>query len=143
MSFSTQTLPQFLLFAAGTVFGGLVAFFTWGMLTPGDPSARFLPFDLPYEDKILHFVAFAMMAIPAGVVLPRRYLGFICMSLVALAAGMEFAQGAGGVGREASLKDFIASAAGAGMACVFVLYARRAYGRMRDRQLENVASAAE
>lgn len=143
MSISSQTLPQFLLFAAGTVFGGLVAFFTWGMLTPGDPSQSFLPFNLPYQDKILHFVAFGMMAVPAGIVLPRRYLGFICMSLIALAGGMELAQEASGLGREGSMKDFIASGLGAGLACFAVLIVRRAFGRYRDKQNSTVYSAAE
>ncbi len=140
---SSRTLPQFILFAAGTVFGGLVAFFTWGMLSPGDPSSAFMPFEIPYQDKFLHFVAFAIMALPAGIVLPRRYLGFICMSLIALAAGMEFAQHASGVGRQASLFDFIASSLGAGLAGLLVLYSRRAYGRYRQKQSKNEAFAAE
>ncbi|WP_382167270.1 hypothetical protein [Hirschia litorea] len=137
---SSQTLPQFLLFAAGTVFGGLVAFFTWGMLSPGDPSAAFLPTIVPHQDKFLHFIAFGMMAFPAGIVLPRRYLGFVLMSLVALAAGMEFAQDASRLGRQSSWVDFLASSLGALVACAFLLLCRRAYGRKRDKQ---TISAAE
>ncbi len=140
MSISSQTLPQILLFAAGTVFGGLVAFFTWGMLSPGDPSQSFLPIFMPHQDKFLHFVAFGMMAFPAGIVLPRRYLGFVLMSLIALAAGMEFAQAASNTGRQSSWIDFWASSIGALSACTFLLICRRAYGRVREKQ---AVSAAE
>jgi VanZ family protein len=123
MIVSSKNIPQIGLFAAGTVFGGLVAFFTWGMLTPSDPSMSFLPFRLPYHDKIMHFVAFGMMVVPAGLVLPRRYLSFVLMSMVALAAGMEFAQEVSSVGRTGSIKDFIASVMGGGAAvlCVWAL----------------------
>lgn len=114
MKMTPNTFAHLAMFLAGTIFGGLIAFFTWGMLSPGDPSKAFLPDFLPYQDKVLHFVAFAMMAVPACLVLPRRFSAFVFVSMVALAAGMEVAQSVSNLGRESSFTDFAASAIGGG-----------------------------
>lgn len=141
MNFRSQSFPQILLFGAGMVFGGLIALFTWGMLRQDDPASSLFWFELPHQDKILHFVAFGMMAVPAGLVLPRRYLGFIFMCMTALAAGMEIAQEASNMGRTGSVYDFIASTLGALVACAGLLFLRRMLSRKFDTNTDNIAEA--
>merc|ERR1711916_120542 len=109
---------QMFLFVSGALFGGMLAFFCWGMLTPGDPSKTLLPDLVPHQDKVLHFIAFGMMAAPSAAAFPRSRIAFLVMSFVALAGGVEVAQAVGGSGRSGSWIDFACSAAGAILACI-------------------------
>ena len=105
--------PQFLLALAGLATGVFIAFFCWAMLVPlGDTPPLF-----PFEDKVKHFVAFGLMAGPAALMFSRHQLIFVFTTMATLAAGIEIAQGASGLGREPSFWDFIAGAAGAACAC--------------------------
>jgi VanZ family protein len=90
----------------------VIAYFS--LVPPGETPAPQI------SDKIRHFGAYAMLAIPTAMWLaPRR----IAPAIIAGAWGiaMELAQGLAGTGREASIGDALANMAGAG-AGVFLVW---------------------
>ncbi len=112
--FNADRYPnQTLVFAMGAVCGALIAFFMWAMLLPVDPSPQMFP----QADKLKHFVAFGLMAGPGALILPRRYLGFVLMSSIFMAGGVEIVQHVSNLGRQGSVADFVAGAIGACVAC--------------------------
>lgn len=97
-----------MLAIAGVVFGSLL-------------PARDLP-QVAVSDKLEHFLAYAALA--AGAVqLYRRRLswGAVCVVLVFLGIGLEYLQGAMGMGRTADRADALANTAGVlmGLATAF------------------------
>lgn len=90
----------------------LIAYFS--LVPPGETPAPQI------SDKIRHFGAYAMLAIPTAMWLaPRR----IAPAVIVAAWGivMEIAQGLAGTGREASIGDALANTAGAS-AGVFLIW---------------------
>lgn len=90
----------------------LIAYFS--LVPPGETPAPQI------SDKIRHFGAYAMLAIPTAMWLaPRRIAPAVIVAMWGIA--MEIAQGLAGTGREASLGDALANTAGAG-AGVFLIW---------------------
>ncbi|HAY08260.1 MAG TPA: VanZ family protein [Hyphomonas sp.] len=95
----------------------LIAYFS--LVPPGETPAPQI------SDKIRHFGAYVMLAIPAAMWLaPRR----IAPAVIVAAWGivLEIAQGLAGTGREASIGDALANTAGACAGVFFIwMVARR------------------
>ena len=113
MTHTTNRPPLALIYAFGVLTGALIAFAMWGMLVPSDPT----PHMFPQQDKLLHFIAFGVMAGPAALVLPARFVGFMLAAIVTLAGGVEVIQAVSNMGRQGDIADFLASALGAVVAC--------------------------
>jgi len=88
----------------------MAAIATWLMLQPAQSGT--LP-PVPHIDKLAHFVAFFLIALPAIVVHPTRWL-WIVLAASALGGMIEIIQPWFGRGRE--FADFMADVAGALMA---------------------------
>lgn len=74
--------------------------------------ARELP-PLGVSDKLEHFVAYAALSAGAVQLYARRLSwGFVCVLLVLLGIGLEYAQGAMGLGRSADRMDALANTTG-------------------------------
>lgn len=89
----------------------LIAYFS--LVPPGETPAPQI------SDKIRHFGAYVMLAIPAAMWLaPRR----IAPAVIVAAWGivLEIAQGLAGTGREASIGDALANTAGACAGVFFI-----------------------
>lgn len=90
----------------------VIAYFS--LVPPGETPAPQI------SDKIRHFGAYAMLAIPTAMWLaPRRMAPAVIAGVWGIA--MEIAQGFAGTGREASIGDALANMAGAG-AGVFLVW---------------------
>lgn len=87
----------------------MVAAVVWVSLTPTPPRGP----DLPASDKLLHALTYFILAAWFGVLYPatRRLLA-VGAALIALGAGLELAQGLGGI-REPSWLDALANTLGA------------------------------
>ena len=92
----------------GVVSGLGMALAAWLFIAPdmGPPPA------IPFQDKIFHAVAFACLAGPGVLVLPRRYLWFWVAHMVALGGGIELVQARGDEGRSGDVLDFAADVVG-------------------------------
>lgn len=107
--------------AAAITAAGLALVIAWySLVPPGETPAPQL------SDKIRHFGAYAMLAVPTGMWLaPRR----IAPALAAAVWGilLEIAQAFAGTGREASFGDAVANVAGAcaGVCLVWMVARRR------------------
>ncbi len=85
-----------------------IAVVVFGSLLP----ARDLP-SVGLSDKWEHFLAYAALAAGAVQLFQRRLSwGFICMLLVLLGIGLEYAQGAMDMGRMADRNDALANTIG-------------------------------
>ena len=96
----------------------LIAYFS--LVPPGETPAPQI------SDKIRHFGAYAMLAIPTAMWLaPRRIVPAVVVAIWGIA--MEIAQGLAGTGREASLIDALANTLGAcaGVLLVWIIARRR------------------
>ncbi len=93
---------------AGLMTIGLAAIIIWASLVG---SSQLPP--VPGSDKVKHFAAYMGLGLPLVIWLgdKRASLGFVL--LLMLGAGLEIAQGLGGMGRTASLLDMLANSAGA------------------------------
>lgn len=80
----------------------------------------------PYQDKVLHFLAFAGVTAPAVLALPRRYWMFWLSHMVLVAVGTEYFQGLVYAERTASVWDALADIAGIATAAVICGQIRRA-----------------
>jgi hypothetical protein len=107
--------------ALGVMSGLGMALAAWLFIAPqvGPPPA------IPFQDKIFHAVAFACLTAPGVLVLPRRYLWFWLAHMVALGAGIEFAQARGGDGRSGDILDFVANVVGIALALGVSRWLRR------------------
>jgi hypothetical protein len=105
----------------GACSGGAMALAAFLLIAPqvGPPPA------LPFQDKIFHAVCFAVLAGPAVLVLPEKYLGFWLAHMVVLGAGIEVVQSLGLDSRSGSAWDFLADLAGIGIALVIARMIRR------------------
>ncbi len=94
--------------ALGLISGLGMALAAYLLIAPiiGPPPA------FPFQDKVFHALAFGCLTGPGVLVLPRQYLWFWLAHMLALGAGIEFAQSAGDNGRSGDLVDFLADAAG-------------------------------
>ena len=92
----------------GVVSGLGMALAAWLFIAPdvGPPPA------IPFQDKIFHALAFACLAGPGVLVLPRRYLWFWVAHMVALGGGIELVQARGDEGRSGDVLDFAADVVG-------------------------------
>lgn len=83
-------------------------------------------FDIPGNpnDKLLHFAAFAVLAIFAAGALPKVPVRRLWFGLTVFAAGIELVQFLMAEGREADWIDFLAGVAG-GATALFVAYVVR------------------
>lgn len=70
------------------------------------------PAMFPYQDKVLHFMAFAGVTAPAVLALPKRYLLFWVGHMALVALGTEYFQGLVYEQRTASAADALANALG-------------------------------
>jgi len=107
----------------GIVSGLGMALAAWLLIAPdvGPPPA------IPYQDKIFHVVAFACLAGPAVLVLPKRYLWFWLAHMIALGGGIELVQARMGAGRTADLLDFAADIVGVLLALAVGRWLRRRF----------------
>ncbi len=83
------------------------------MALPGNPS-----------DKLLHALAFFVLALLAVFAFPRARVGILLLGLAALGGAIELIQGTPQVGREASWLDWLADLGGAGFVLVMVRITR-------------------
>lgn len=83
------------------------------------------PAMFPYQDKLLHVVAFAGVTAPAALALPGRYLLFWVAHMSLVAVGTEFFQGLVYSNRTASPLDAIADLIGIGLALAICVPVRR------------------
>jgi hypothetical protein len=92
----------------GACSGGAMALAAFLLIAPdvGLPPA------FPFQDKVFHAVCFAVLAGPAVLVLPSRYLGFWLAHMLMLGAGIEVVQAMGDNGRAGSVWDFLADVVG-------------------------------
>lgn len=88
----------------------LIAFLT---LTPASQASTGTFFG---ADKLYHFVAFAALMLPCGV-LPRRMCLIILLAALVFGGAIELVQPV--VGRTASMVDFLADCAGAASGLIF------------------------
>lgn len=95
----------------------LIAYFS--LVPPGETPAPQI------SDKIRHFGAYVMLAIPAAMWLaPRRIAPAVIVAVWGIV--LEIAQGLAGTGREASIGDALANTAGACAGVFFIwMVARR------------------
>ena len=100
------------------LFTAALAGVVWGSLAPNTPS---LP--VSQIDKAQHLAAYALLAALAYLACRGRSWR-AALGLLALGVGIEFAQAAGGVGREGSVLDVAANTGG-------VLFASLAWPRRR------------
>lgn len=94
-----------------------IAIVVVGSLLP----ARELP-PMGVSDKLEHFLAYAVLAAGAVQLHQRRLSwGFVCVLLVFLGIGLEYLQGAMGMGRAADRMDALANTVGVliGLATAF------------------------
>ncbi len=75
-----------------------------------------LPPTIPFQDKVLHVLAFACLVVPGVIVMPRPYVWFWVTHFVALGAGIEVAQAMGDQGRVGDVFDFLGDCVGIGVA---------------------------
>ena len=100
--------------AALVIFALLAVLIGYFSLVPGGEAPA-----PQISDKIRHFAAYAALAIPAAMWFsPGRLWVFVCVA--GYGALMEVAQGLAGTGREASLLDGLANAAGAGAGVLLI-----------------------
>lgn len=66
----------------------------------------------PHLDKLQHFAAYLVLTAWFGALLERRRYLPLAVSMLLLGAGIEFAQGAMRLGRDAELSDMLANALG-------------------------------
>ncbi len=94
---------------------------------PGEVSAP------PISDKLLHFIAYGGLGGLAAAAAPmgRRLLAW--GGATVYGAGLEIAQGLGAAGREASVLDAAANAAGAGAGVLALIGLARLFDRGADR----------
>ena len=104
----------------GLCSGGGMALAAWLLIAP-DISP---PSDIPFKDKIFHFVAFGCLTGPAVLAIGRRLLPFWLTHMLALAAGIEVVQALGHQGRSASIVDFLAGGLGIAVAAWVALAIR-------------------
>lgn len=96
----------------GAISGFGMAVAAWLLLAPNvGPPPLF-----PFQDKVFHIIAFGCLTGPAILVLPGRYSWFWLAHMLALGAGIEWVQMKMGEGRMADPLDFLADAAGIGLA---------------------------
>ncbi|MCC5955242.1 MAG: VanZ family protein [Natronohydrobacter sp.] len=86
---------------------GFAVIGTWLMLAPAGPET---PLPFPHFDKLVHFVVFFLIALPAVAVRPDAWL-WIVLCASALGGAIELIQPIVGRGRE--LADFVADVLGA------------------------------
>jgi VanZ family protein len=91
----------------------------YSLVPPGEAPAPQI------SDKVRHFAAYAGLAVPIAMWFsPRRLWAWL--SVAGYGAAMEVAQGLAGTGREASVLDGLANAAGAGAGVLLIwIIARR------------------
>ena len=94
------------------LFAGALAAVTWGSLAPSAPSLNVSNFD-----KVQHFTAYAVLAVLAHLSCRGRSWR-VALWLCGFRIALEFAQGASALGREASVLDASANAAGVLLASV-------------------------
>lgn len=95
----------------------LLAFVTWGSLTPG----IVLP-QVVHSDKTRHFLAYAAIAFPIGLARPRGW-GWMLLALLGWSICIEIIQPF--VGRSRDVRDFLANASGAGLGILIATGLRR------------------
>jgi len=78
------------------------------------------------DDKLLHVIAFGVLAVLAAGAFPRLRLRHLCIYLVGFAAAIELIQMIMQQGREADWNDFMVSVGGASVALFLVFLLRRA-----------------
>jgi VanZ family protein len=95
-----------------------LAFVTWQSLTPITPSSN-----VPYADKIMHAIAYAGVAglmVWSGL----RSVVIAILGATLWGAGIEIAQAVMALGREGSLADGFANAAGAALGAGITIWMR-------------------
>ncbi|MFI8667217.1 VanZ family protein [Qipengyuania sp. NPDC077410] len=108
-------MNRFFLFALGaTAFAVLLLANIPVFVTPGNP-----------DDKLLHFAAFAVLAIFAAGALPKVPIRRLWLGLTAFAAAIELVQFLLALGREADWIDFLAGVAGTAAALLIAYLVRR------------------
>jgi hypothetical protein len=99
--------------ALGLVSGAGAAAAAWLLLSPDAPSPGFV-----FGDKVWHLLGFVALAGPGVLALPRRVHAFWLGHVTALAEAIEVVQSLDNKGRERSVWDFLADAAGIALAAV-------------------------
>jgi VanZ family protein len=106
----------------------MVAYITISCLEP----ARYVP-DLHLWDKLEHALAFGGMAFWFGsLVRPRQY-PLIALLMLLFGGGIEIAQGAMGLGRDADIMDFVADCVGVLVALIALYLGLGAWPRWIER----------
>lgn len=91
---------------AAVLFALALAGVIWGSLTPSPPSL-----EVSHIDKVQHFGAYALLTALAYLTCRGRWWR-VALALALLGVGVEFAQAAEAMGRQASALDALANAAG-------------------------------
>lgn len=73
------------------------------------------------SDKVQHFAAYALLAVWFAGIYPRARYPLIAGGLFVLGVGIEWAQGAMGLGRQADPMDVVANASGIAFGLVAAL----------------------
>ncbi|MEZ5938937.1 MAG: hypothetical protein R3C52_12095 [Hyphomonadaceae bacterium] len=111
----------------GVCSGLAIAAGAWLLIDPGPgPPPAF-----PYQDKVYHVIAFCLMAGPAALALPARYLPFWMTHMLAFGAGIEIVQAKLIEGRQGSFYDFLADLVGVVLAAIIGQTARRIFVSLR------------
>lgn len=113
------------LVVLGLASGAAMAVAAWLLIAPDvSPPPRF-----PFQDKAFHFICFGGLTAPGVLALGRRHMWFWLAHMLMLGAAIEVVQAMGGSGRQASVWDFLADAAGVTVAAFLGRMIRRRYER--------------
>ena len=116
--------------SARVVFLLLVAVVLYLTLTPVPPHVALD--NLPFGDKIEHFLAFATLAAMARLGFPRVSRWQMLEHLSFLGALIEVAQATPGLGRDCDWHDWVADTMGAALGLALVLVLRAYRGARHD-----------
>jgi VanZ family protein len=107
---------------------GMAVYITVSCLEP----ARYVP-NLHLWDKFEHALAFGGMTLWFGGLVRRARFPVIALLMLLLGGGIEIAQGAMGLGRDADIMDFVADSVGVLIALIALYLGLAAWPRWIER----------